>query len=969
MPATRARRPGGNRRIQPLSRFRAPVSKILLIVATAVVFCAGSPAQLSLGVVEGVIVGPAARPASAFLIAVEGMLGFHLIVRTRADGTFTLALPYGNYWLKSADAGSPAASAVPLTVVPLRTARLHLRLDSAAELRLEPEADLNAAGDWSRTSLAAAYPEAFSLPGTLLSRQPAGVSAPLDFTGTQDNRLALVSYLGVSWTETSYRLHGMDVTDSYQPGRPAMVPDLEALEHLQTRGVFESKATGAQWPEVNLFLTQPGPGWHGSLSAHYSGSALSSDNLPLTQARGMVQQPDRFNYLTRDRFQAGGPLSRWADLFAAGTAQWASQTIPLGAPGTEQRSRLLYGNIRGQFRAGSRDRLDALYSGARIDLSSGGTPAGIEAWTGRRMAPSLVLPGGFPGQVEVDHLDLLQVGWTRALKSSSGTGALEMRYEFGTAQLDTAPIVPGTASKVDLVGDSVTRVAPINNLARRPRHELETVWQPGQWEFARLRHQVAVAAGWNVSTPLNRFNALNDMDLITAAGAPAFVLQLKTPLDSKARTSFLTASVTDHIQLVRWLAVDLGVTAQFWRGSLPAQSSASGDFAPARSFAAQPGLIQWNRVSPRVGLTLNPPRLPGLLLRGSFARLYEPMAGRLLDYGNPNSLSGNEYQFTDLNGDGRFQPNERGVLLRRFGGAYSSISPSLRQPYVDEFTAGAEVRLGRLAQARIGFFRRDTRNRIAAIDTGVPAQAYHPRQILDPGPDGIPGTFDDQVLAVFEQDPATFGQDMYLLTNPAGLRMLNTGLLAEAGVEWKGLLLRASFAAEKAQGPANPGNAVFENDPGVAGALLSDPNMSINATGRAYMDRAYVGKIQATYRCRPSWGGVEVAGVADYLDGLPFARQLLVTGLAQGPFLVAATPRGSPGGGNRTQYAVNWNLRLRREFGLRVGKLAVGADILNVTNSGRKIQESDVSGLTFNQRLPVAIQAPRSVRLAIDFEF
>jgi hypothetical protein len=43
-------------------------------------------------------------------------------------------------------------------------------------------------------------------------------------------------------------------------------------------------------------------------------------------------------------------------------------------------------------------------------------------------------------------------------------------------------------------------------------------------------------------------------------------------------------------------------------------------------------------------------------------------------------------------------------------------------------------------------FRRDDKNRIAAIDTGVPAQAFTPVSILDPGPDGIPGAFDDQRL-------------------------------------------------------------------------------------------------------------------------------------------------------------------------------------------------------------------------------
>jgi hypothetical protein len=208
-----------------------------------------------------------------------------------------------------------------------------------------------------------------------------------------------------------------------------------------------------------------------------------------------------------------------------------------------------------------------------------------------------------------------------------------------------------------------------------------------------------------------------------------------------------------------------------------------------------------------------------------------------------------------------------------------------------------------------------------------------------------------------------------LLTNPAGLRMLNTGLLAEAGTEWRRLTLHASFVAEKSYGPTNPGDAVYENDPGVIGALFLDPNTSSHATGRIFVDRAYVGKIQASYRLPRAWGGIELASVADYMDGLVFARQLLVTGLPQGPFLVATTVRGSPEGGNRAQYAINWNLRVSRQFPLPFGRLAASVDVLNVTNAGQRTQEDDLSSPSFNQRLPVSIQPSRFVRLGFRYDF
>jgi hypothetical protein len=265
-------------------------------------------------------------------------------------------------------------------------------------------------------------------------------------------------------------------------------------------------------------------------------------------------------------------------------------------------------------------------------------------------------------------------------------------------------------------------------------------------------------------------------------------------------------------------------------------------------------------------------------------------------------------------------------------------------------------------------FRRDDKNRIAAINTGVPASAFSPVSILDPGPDGIPGTFDDQWLTVYAQNPATLGADRYFLTNPAGLRMLHTGLEAEVATEWRRLTLHASFVAEKSYGPTNPGDAVYENDPGVIGALFLDPNTAIHAAGRSFVDRAYVGKIQATYRLPPSWGAIEMTTVANYLDGLVFARQLLVTALPQGPFAVATTVRGSPEGGNRAQYVINWNVRLSRRFGLPFGSLGIFADVFNLTNAGQKLQEIDLSGPSFNLRPPAAIQTPRFIRFGFRYE-
>jgi hypothetical protein len=828
----------------------------LRVLALAFVLVPALWAQLTTGVVEGRLGGPQT-------VVIEGGLGFRLAVPTDAHGAFAVALPYGRYRL------SAGGQSVDLTVHSLRTTVVVA--DTSGRLRVEEPPP----------------------------PPPGAVTAPLNFTGLADNRLLVESRGAASWTGTIFDLEGLDIADSYQPGRPERV--------VRDR-----------------FATEPGAQWHAAVSSAGTASFLASSNLPPADRRGLVQQPDRFNWLTANRAEATGPLAKWADFFASAAGQWSSQTAPLAAPGAGQRSRLLYGTANSRLRLGSRDRFDILYSGSGVHLSDWGVPAGIEALAAMRMAPQFQLPGGFAGLSETDYFDAAQVGWTHQF--SPRLGVLQARYGYSRAELDTTG--SGEQSRVELAGSAVTGAPPLANFATRARHQLEAVWQP-----ALRRHRIVVGGGWRTSLSRNRFIAPSGMELITADGVPAFVMEFNTPTDTRARVRSFSVYAGDRFTLLRSLTLEGGFLADFSRG----------------------GPVAWNSVAPRAGLSWDFRRVT---FEAGYSRVYAPLAGRYLDFGNPASLGGSEYRW--------IEPGERGALVARFGGPYSSIDPSLARPYADEFSVGAAVRVLRRTSASVRLFRRDYKRRLAAVNTGVPASAFTPVSILDPGPDGIPGTFDDHQLTVFEQNPLTFGQDHYLLTNPPGLRTLNAGMSAEVATQWKRLAVEVFFAAEKSYGASNPGDAFFENDPGVVGSLYADPNTLINATGRGYMDRAYVGEVRASYRL--PWG-VEATSVADYLDGLPFARQLLVTGLAQGPIVVAATVRGSPEGGHRTQYFINWNLRLRRAFELPAGRMAAAVDILNVTNAGQRAQESDLTGPAFTQRLPVSIQPPRYLRLELTYEF
>jgi hypothetical protein len=144
------------------------------------------------------------------------------------------------------------------------------------------------------------------------------------------------------------------------------------------------------------------------------------------------------------------------------------------------------------------------------------------------------------------------------------------------------------------------------------------------------------------------------------------------------------------------------------------------------------------------------------------------------------------------------------------------------------------------------------------------------------------------------------------------------------------------------------------------GALLADPNASVNAAGRNFFDRAFSGRFSMRWQAP---GDIEVAMAVTYLDGLAFGRRLLVRELAQGPLVVWATVRGSPEGGHRSQFLLNWDLRVSRAFSAGRATLRFHTDVFNLLNRASRLREDDLSGPRFDDRLPLALQPPRFVRL------
>src|SRR5207245_10125278 len=103
--------------------------------------------------------------------------------------------------------------------------------------------------------------------------------------------------------------------------------------------------------------------------------------------------------------------------------------------------------------------------------------------------------------------------------------------------LDTSLPASGVTaqSRIELFGDAIAGAPPLANLAIRTSHQIEAAWEPVEWSAAKMLNRLTLGGGWKTADPRNRWTTPSDLNLITASGVTAAVVEFNTPLDSRQR--------------------------------------------------------------------------------------------------------------------------------------------------------------------------------------------------------------------------------------------------------------------------------------------------------------------------------------------------------------------------------------------------------------------------------------------------
>jgi hypothetical protein len=907
----------------------------LLLVA----ICGPCRAQEHSAALAGSIIGDhAALPQVTVRLLSENSSHILAATLTVHDGGFTFAgLPCGDsFTLAVSRAGWE----------PRRISHLLLRCDSTLQVKVvlyppdEPPRrrappEITNESPWWGTQFGqlqlADLPTARNIWSLLQTQEPSTVTDRIDVGGMETGEPALFGAQGASWTENQYRLNGLNVTDPYQPGLPVLDPSLDDLGQLQVVTAAKPAADGDSGTNIGLATPEPESAWRGGARFLYSSGALQSDNFNARLARFHFLGPERMNHLADGSAQLGGtlpPALASLPFYTSFSTQQLDKT--LGGFAAPIQARIYRGLVDMTAYSQPSQKLDLFYSGQHVTDSREGAALNV--------APSATTRGN-------RNFQQFQARWSKTAGSAtvfSATGGMVNAVISSAVQNGVADI-----SMLDLPQMSLTGSAPLSRSGVRTIYEGRALTQTLR-TGATGTHSLSLGVDWQRSDISNRWFAIENLQAITVQGVGTEVIRWNTP-----------ARAQQHAQNIAEFAQDL------WRPSRRLSLSAGlrMDTSTGRALNGA-SAINWTTLQPRLGVVV--PLWPrGLLLQGNWARYGHVLQGRYLDFGDPAALGGQVFRWTDANGDGQVQTQEIGPLLRVFGGPHSALASGISRPYTDEFSFGAEQDLGAGFSAAIRFFRRDHHRLLALHNAGVPFSDYTPVLFHDPGNDGIPGTPDDQFLALYNRLPSALGKDFLVLGN-YGFHASSKGMEARLSKRlFQRWAFAAGFTATRTLASTNPGNSVFEDDIGIIGTLNSDPNTLIFAQGRTHFDRAFTGKISGYYSAP---FGLRLGVVAAYYDGLPFGRLLFINGFNQGPFFVRAEPVGHPGG-FQTQLNATLDCRISRDFFLPRGVLSGYLDVFNILNANSNTLESDLSGPAFLTRVPLAVEAPRTARLGVQWRF
>jgi hypothetical protein len=431
-------------------------------------------------------------------------------------------------------------------------------------------------------------------------------------------------------------------------------------------------------------------------------------------------------------------------------------------------------------------------------------------------------------------------------------------------------------------------------------------------------------------------------------GVPNSVYLFQGPETSRNGLWAYTGYASDSWQVKTRLTLNLGLRLDRYRPFLPAQQGPNG-----QNYPAVDDILAWNLLSPRLGFTYDLKGNGKTVLKANYGKYFLYPAADFSTNVNPNPNGWyQQYTWTDVNGNGIWDPGEQGRLISTLGGAAATTFDSAMQDtFQHQLMMFVEREAAPGLALRTGFVWKGVRQTYGQVNVNRPLSAYNvPVTIQDPGPDGIHG---GGTFTAYNLSAAALSLPVVNITENLANTNGNyyTWELTAVRRQSAGWSMLATFAETWSDAAALGTGSSYT------------PNALINASNAGNFQNSFKtwqGKVQATLEL--PWQ-LRLVPLVRYQAGNPFARTFSQR-LNYGNATIMAEPFGTERAPNQTLFD------LRSEKVFRLGgsvKVTALLDLYNIFNTNVAQDVTITSGSSFLR--PVAITPPRVARVGFKFNW
>lgn len=493
---------------------------------------------------------------------------------------------------------------------------------------------------------------------------------------------------------------------------------------------------------------------------------------------------------------------------------------------------------------------------------------------------------------------------------------------------------PGAVSTFDQIQSVIRGVSP-----RQDTNTARMWTYAGFVSYVTGSHNLKTGVQVRSGNSQELFETRGDIVQIVSNGVPNSVRLVNNASGHQESGVNTGIYIQDSWHLGR-VTINPGLRYERFVMSIPKQSAAAGTWVPAREFAAQNNIVNWNTLSPRFGVSWDMFGDGRTAMKAGLSR-YDRLAGvTLVQPLNQKNIAFQTCPWADTNGDLRAQNDE--IAFPRCTGSLQPslglVDENLKRPFQWEYNISVQRQLGGRTSVMVAYFGRKFWDLYTTVNDAVPATAYSPVTITNP--------LTNKPMTVFNQDPATRGQVRNLLTTVPDLTQRYNGVEIQVDTRLSKATLFGGFTIGNNHGDQDAGD-------------LNNPNNRINNRGDIGFDSPYQIRGGFSYVMPADF---RLSGSLRAASGLPQTRTYVVTtavvpGLTQVTQNVQVAERGD--------YRYPWvnllDLRLTKSFNMGKTRFEPTLDLYNVFNNNAQTSVNQTVGSSLGR--PSAIVMARLLRV------